>query len=396
MSGPRRRVVYLHPHFTIEGGAGRIVLETGRRLAEQGVDVSVVSLRAVPAIVSSCRDLVRFVELGGPLSSQLGFWLRFPLLQRRIERLLDAWPDAVVFPQVFPANWWGLLYKRRRPRRRVVWLCQEPSAFIHSQAWLDGLPPSTVKLAGRLLRPWLRRIDVALMRRADRVLANSEATRRRAAEVYRLPADRLFTLPLGIDLSCFVAGAGPRLPLFVSVGRLTRFKNVEVTVEAMAELRRRGRGEVRLRVVGRGEDEARLAALVRELGLEASVVLDGALARDQLVAALQAARGLVLASVDEPFGLVAVEALACGTPAIVTGSGGPAEVVEHGRSGLVLPPGRPSPGAVADAMEALLADDGFARLSAGAVRRAQAFSIEHTTALVRAHLFEEPLPPGAP
>ncbi len=388
-------VVYLHPHFTIEGGAGRIVLETSARLARQGVQVSVVSIRAEEAIVGACRGVVRFVDLGGPLSSQLGFWLRFPRVQGQIRRLLDARPAAVVFAQVFPANWWGALYKLVRPQRRVVWMCQEPSAFIHSQAGLDALPPSPVKLGGILLGPLLRRLDVALMRRTDRVLANSEATRRRAQEVYRLGEDRLFTVRLGVDLARFAPASAPRAPRFVSVGRLTRFKNVDVVVRAVAELRRRGHADVSLHVVGRGEDEARLAALVRELGLLGQVVLRGALGADELVRTLQAARGLVLASVDEPFGLVAVEAMACGTPAVVTGSGGPAEVVEHDRSGLVLPAGLPLPEAVAEAMEFLLVDETFARLSAGAALRARAFSIDHTTALVRAHLFEEPLPPGA-
>lgn len=388
-------VVFLHPHFTIEGGAGRIVLETGARLARQGVEVSVVSIRADEPIVAACRGLVRFIELGGPLSSELRFWLRFLRVQLQVQRLLDARPAAVVFAQVFPANWWGALYKVARPRRRVVWMCQEPSAFIHSRAWIDALPPSPVKLAGTLLRPLLRRLDVALMRRTDRVLANSEATRRRAREVYRLAEDRLFTVRLGIDLARFVPPASaPRGPRFVSVGRLTRFKNVDVVIHAVAELRRRGRRDVHLDVVGRGEDESRLSALVDELELRSQVALRGALGTEDLVRTLQGARGLLLASVDEPFGLVAVEAMACGTPAVVTGSGGPAEVVENGSSGLVLPAGLPEPGALADAMESLLADDVFTSLSAGAARRARSFSIEHTTAVLRAHLLEEPLPPG--
>jgi glycosyltransferase involved in cell wall biosynthesis len=382
-------VAYLHPHFTVEGGAGRVVLETGVRLARRGVRVSVLTIRAEDAIVGEYREAIRFIELGGPLSSELLFWLRLPALQRKVSRALDALPDAVVFPQVFPSNWWGMAYKAWRPQRRVVWLCNEPSAFLHTKEWIHAVPPGSVKAAGKLLGPALRALDVWLMRRADHVLANSEWTRDYAERVYRFPEGRVSTVHLGVDLSTFAPRGGSRDRRFVCVGRLTRFKNVDVVVRAMDRLRARGHQGLRLDVVGKGEEEQDLAGLVRELGLGSQVVMRGALTKEELVDTLQASRGLVLASVDEPFGLVPVEAMACGTPAIVTGSGGPAETVAHGVSGTVLPPGRPSPEALADAMEGLLDDACFRRLSAGAVGRAAAFSIDRTTDLIRAHLFPE-------
>lgn len=389
MSAPPPQVAYLHPHFTVEGGAGRIVLETGARLAQRGVRVSVLTIRASDAIVGTYRDAIHFIELGGPLSSELLFWLRLPALQWKLTRALDALPDAVVFPQVFPSNWWGMAYKACRPDRRVVWLCNEPSAFLHTKEWIDALPRSPVTVAGKLLGPALRAIDVWLMRRADRVLANSEWTRRYAQQVYRLPEERVATVYLGVDPSAFFAKGGPRERRFVCVGRLTRFKNVDVVIRAIGRLRARGHRDLRLDVVGRGDDEQRLAGLVQELELGSQVVLRGALTRAELVDTLQSSRGLVLASVNEPFGLVPVEAMACGTPAIVNGSGGPAETVVHGLSGIVLPAGPPSPEELADAMESLLEDALFLRLSRGAVERASMFSIGRTTELIRANLFGE-------
>ena len=389
MSAADPEVVYLHPHLTIEGGAGRVVLETGARLARQGVRVSALTIKADDAIVGEYRDAIRFIELGGPLSSELLFWLGLPALQRKVNRALDALPDAVVFPQVFPSNWWGMTYKALRPKRRVVWLCNEPSAFLHTKEWIDALPPSSVKAAGKLLGPLLRALDIWLMRRADCVLANSEWTRKYTQEVYRFPEGRVFTVHLGVDLSTFSPKDGPRARRFVCVGRVTRFKNVDVVIRAVARLRGRGYQDLRLDVIGRGEEEQKIAELVRELALGSQVFMRGALTKGELVDTLQTSRGLVLASVNEPFGLVSVEAMACGTPAIVTGSGGPAETVAHGVSGIVLPAGPPSPEALADAMETLLDEACFLRLSAGAVARAAAFSIDRTTELIRAHLFGE-------
>ena len=77
----------------------------------------------------------------------------------------------------------------------------------------------------------------------------------------------------------------------------------------------------------------------------------------------------------ESFGLVALEALACGVPVVATTAGGLKEIVEDGESGLLVPPG--DAGALARALQALLTDEPLRqRLAEGARRRAQAFSLE--------------------
>src|SRR5262249_14340178 len=140
---------------------------------------------------------------------------------------------------------------------------------------------------------------------------------------------------------------------------------------------RSGVANAELQVIGTGDAEGELRELAASLGISNHVNFRGAVDDAVLVQVLQEARAFVLASVDEPFGLVTVEALACGTPAVVVNRGGPAEVVVDGESGYQIPP-RDSD-SLAERLKILLTDDAeFGRLSLGASIRAREFDWDHT------------------
>jgi glycosyltransferase involved in cell wall biosynthesis len=350
-----RTVVILHPHFTLAGGAGKFVLETGARLADRGRRVLVVCIRASPEIVGVFAGREEFVEIGGPLSSSFLFWLLFPWVLLKVWRAMPREP-FVLFPQVFPANWWGFVYKITHPRVPLVWMCQEPSAFIHSKKWLSALPAGLAKCCAHLLNPLLKPLDIWLARHVDCVFANSRATKKQACAVYGYPEDQVRICYPGVDTLAFCPEPDlERVNQVITIGRLTSFKNVDTIIRAV-QILNRGRSEpVLLKIVGRGEQENELRQLVRDLDLEKAVAFCGALTDADLVRALQESKVFVLASEDEPFGIVAVEAMACGVPCVVDGSGGPAETVIDGRTGFHV--GRRDPAAYARKMSAILDDE---------------------------------------
>lgn len=364
-----RTVVILHPHFTLAGGAGKFVLEVGARLADRGRRVVVVCIRANPEIVGAFTGRMTFVEIGGPLSSSIFFWLLFPRVLFNVWRALPREP-FVLFPQVFPANWWGFFYKIAHPDVPLVWMCQEPSAFIHSRKWLGALPAGPAKGCAYLLNPLLKPLDVWLARHADCVFANSRATREQACAVYGYPEDRVGICYPGADTRAFHPDPTiEKKNQLITIGRLTGFKNIDTIIRAVQILNRGRSVPALLKIVGRGEQEAELQRLVRELGLEKTVVFCGALGDAELVRALQESRVFVLASENEPFGIVAVEAMACGVPCVVDGSGGPGETVIDGQTGYHV--GSRDPAAYARKIAAILDDD---RLSGQMSRQARACS----------------------
>jgi glycosyltransferase involved in cell wall biosynthesis len=141
-------------------------------------------------------------------------------------------------------------------------------------------------------------------------------------------------------------GMAPDGPLVLAVGGLTPRKDPLSLIQAIARLRAT-HPSARLALVGDGPLAAAVDAGARRLGITAAVVRTGAIGHEQIPDWMAACDVLSLVSTVEPLGIVALEALASGRPVVTTSVGGAAEVVPHGRAGMVVDPGRPGKTAAA-------------------------------------------------
>jgi glycogen(starch) synthase len=144
-------------------------------------------------------------------------------------------------------------------------------------------------------------------------------------------------------------------PLLVLVGRLEHEKGAQDAIDAVALLSRRW-PTLHLALVGDGARAADLRAQADRLGVTERVHAVGRLVGDQVAAMVAAADVALVPSRYEPFGLVALEAMAAGTPVLVCATGGLVDVVVDGVSGLVVAPADPD--SLAQAVDGLLDDPG--------------------------------------
>jgi glycosyltransferase involved in cell wall biosynthesis len=199
-------------------------------------------------------------------------------------------------------------------------------------------------------------------RHTDRFIAISRAVERGMAERDDGHPGRIFIIPNGIadfDAKSIVPsskirqelGIGPQTPLVVSATRLASEKAVDSLIDAMAQLRT-SHPTACCAIAGEGAERAALANRIEHLGLGDSVRLLGF--RNDVASIIAAGDVFVLPSVNEPFGLVLLEAMALSKPVVSTAAGGPLEIVEEASTGLLVSPRRPD--ALADAIGRLLSD----------------------------------------
>lgn len=380
-------ILYLHPHFTLPGGAGRHALETGRELAKRGWRIEIASIRHDSKLVSEFTDQITFHTLGGPLSNSLLYWPHLPLLLRSTLRLIDEIKPNIVFSQVFPANWWGYIAKALRPTQFAhIWMCQEPSAFIHSKRWISSLPLNIPGIAARLGNPILKKIDTTLAKHIDYAFANSEFSRSLAIAAYNYPRELLGICYPGVDTERFTLNAAQVKKQYklITCARLTKFKNIDKIIRSLTELNDQ---RVTLTVIGRGEELDSLNNLTKQLKLSDRVRFLQTVSDQEMIHELQTSYALIHAAEEEPFGLTPVEAMACGTPVIAMRGGGPAETVLHHTTGYLCD--RATPELIAQAINWLIQQEpNMPQLSAACVEQAKNFTwIKAADALAR--IFDE-------
>ncbi|HET7296179.1 MAG TPA: glycosyltransferase family 4 protein [Gemmatimonadales bacterium] len=239
------------------------------------------------------------------------------------------------------------------PIAAVVWAAERPIPRAYRRAWFHAISDST-------------RDD--LVRRG-------------------VPVERVEVIYPGVDATWYAPDpAVPRVPAptFLYVGRLKRYKGVDITLAAVARARR-SRPDLRLDVAGQGDDRQRLEGVARRLGLGEAVRFLGFVSDEEKRRLLRRSWAVVLASPKEGWGISNVEAAACATPALASDSPGLRESVRHGETGFLVPHGDVP--ALAERMVALAQDpDLVERLGRGARRFAEQLSWERAARATEAHL----------
>ncbi len=204
------------------------------------------------------------------------------------------------------------------------------------------------------------------------------ANQRHLIDETGLDPGRVLLCRHGVDLDRFTRlDRSPQPGRILSIGRLVPKKGYDVLLRACALLAQRGR-EFELRVIGGGELHAQLEALAAELGIADRVRVSGARPQPELLDELREAEVFALAPLVLPDGdrdgvpNVILEAMAAGVPVVSTAVSGVPEVIHHGVTGLLAPPGDPR--ALAEALEDMLGD---AELRRRLSQSARAVAIEN-------------------
>jgi D-inositol-3-phosphate glycosyltransferase len=242
------------------------------------------------------------------------------------------------------------------------------------------------------------RAEAEIIGCSDAILASCSVELDQLVELYGADPSRVEIVAPGVDHAFFAPGDKLQArralgidggePLLLFVGRIQPLKGTDVAVRSLAALDRLGVTGARLAVVGgpsgvRGTDEvAKLRALVAELGLGGRVDFVPPQPHERLSTRYRAADVCLVPSRSESFGLVALEAAACGTPVVASAVGGLTTLVDHGETGFLVEGGGVD--AFASHIAAIIRSPELGwRLGEAAARRARTYTWSTAAARLR-------------
>jgi glycogen(starch) synthase len=343
----------------IEGGLARHVRKLSEHLVHDGVEVHVLTRGGghLPAAQERHGVVVHRVREPPFPKDPTAFVGWVDAMNADMRALGLELCETLEFDLVHSHDWLvaaaaeSLARHARRPWLTTV----HATEFGRHQGWVQNHPQSHIHAVER-----------RMVRRADRVITCSRYMQSHVSSVFGTPRSRVVVIPNGVDprdlepvaadlpgLRARFAGTGERLVLMV--GRLVYEKGFHLALDALAPLIRRLR-DVRFVVAGTGTAEAELKRQARRLRLMRHGTFLGWVGDDMLHSLYRVADLCIVPSIYEPFGLVALEAMASGCLCVVADTGGLREVVPgDGTVGLRFP-SRDSD-ALGEILERVLTDD---------------------------------------
>jgi len=351
------------------GGQNVHVAALARELGARGIDTVVHTRRDDPALPKRLEfapgALVEHVDAGPP--EPLSKDLLLPYMDEFAAELARSW--TVEPPDVVHSHFWM--------SGRAALAAARPFDIpvVHTFHAL-GVVKKRYQGAKDTSPPERLAEERSIMVAADHIVATCTDE---VFELLRLGADpgRISVVPCGVDTELFRPDGpvepGSVVPRIVVVTRLVERKGVADVIAALPAL-----PGVELVVAGGGEadllrddpEARRLAALAEELGVLERVELRGRIDREHVAPLLRSADVVVCSPWYEPFGIVPLEAMACGRPVVASAVGGLIDTVVDGVTGLHVPPRRPDK--LAHAIGRLIADPVLReRLGAAGAERAR-------------------------
>jgi len=344
------------------GGAEIHLHEIFGRLAHRGHDVSL--------LCGGWPGCFPRVTLDGIDVHRVGTRYTFPFLARRYWRRelgtdrADVLVEDINKVPLFTPRWGarrvvalvphlfgGTVFQEAPlPLAAAVWLAEQPLPRVYRRTPFHAISESTA--------------DDLVARGVDRALIR--------------------VIYPGIDAQHYTPAAGTRspYPLFAYLGRLKKYKGVDLVIRAFSRVRH---PDARLEIAGTGDFRAELERLVSSLALDERVRFLGFISEAQKIDLLRRAWSLVFASPKEGWGITNLEAAACGTPVVASDSPGLRESVRDGETGFLVPHGDVA--AMAACLQRFADSPDLVRdLGANGRRFAETFTWERAADETAAHL----------
>lgn len=348
------------------GGMNVYVRELARELGSRGIHVDIYTRRAAPdtpEIDTSIGQNVRVISVvGGPIA---------PLDPNEVYPHLQQFTAGVIAFAMLHNARYDFMYSHYWLSGWVAYKLKEVWGTPFAQMF-HTLGQMKNRISGQpIVMPDQRILgETKLMQCADQLIAATPAEHSQLLWLYRADRRKITIVPPGVDTTHFyplphttaknAVGLANDERLLLFVGRIEPLKAVDTILLALSRLRNtnpKAFNKTRFAVIGgtASAEGARLMTMTQQLDLDKRVTFLGAKDHDALTQYYAAATAVIMPSDYESFGMVALEAMASGTPVIATKVGGLAYLVRDGETGFLVP--ARDPDALCERIEQLVTDD---------------------------------------
>lgn len=361
------------PHSV--GGLGKHVMELVPALTEQGVDVCLLTPRWAGGPVNEVVAELLFSDVQGQRVSRLATRERGLSSANDAAEEVEATatvirvePPYADFPDFFAGAWRTNLTMEQKGRAMIDQLGRFD--IIHVHDWLVAFAGVALKNAYKIplvgtihateygrsrgalateMSKAINNVEWWLSFEAWRVILCSHYMADEIAAIFQAPRDKLDVIPNGVDTRPFDALDGldltefraryalPHEHIVFAVGRIVHEKGMHLLVEAAPRILE-AYPAAKFVLAGTGHAREGLMARANELGLDGKFFFPGFISDDDRNKLFKVADVAVFPSLYEPFGIVALEAMAARCPVVVSSVGGLTEVVQHHETGLTIYP----------------------------------------------------------
>jgi D-inositol-3-phosphate glycosyltransferase len=337
------------------GGMNVYIRELSKELAKRGchVDIFTRSQNAEIPMVVPFKERIRIIHLkAGPEApyDKNQVWSHLPEFLDNLEQFTreEQHTYNLIHSHYWLSGWVGAQISK-----------QQNTPLLHMFHTMGYFKNRATKPLGEHEPPIRLDSEAQLVKNADHLMVSNHREKVQMVWTYGVPAEKISVIPCGVDPSLFIprnaeqskAHLGlPDKRYILFVGRIDPVKGIDTLLRAIKRVKeaRNAREDVHLLIIGGDLDHTeagqnseinKLKRLTGSLEIKDMVTFLGAQRQDQLPYFYAAADMCILPSRYESFGMVALEAMACGTPVIASKVGGLASFIQNGMSGLLIPEG---------------------------------------------------------